>query len=243
MPSVDHIYIIHALNGYESHEKRLKEILPKTKIPFTFITDGDPSVWKEEDIQNNFHPQIKNKLKTGILSCTLNHMFAYKTMLEKNQEYVVVFENDPFFLDGVEGFRPKVETLLKEADSLDGAIVISLENTTLRFPSKKVRMKGKFLYAADKGRAAGAYIINKKAAFNMINDLEINKCNDVIDWWHNDMIDRGVIQMYWAHPALTEQGSHNGKLHAGISSKKANFFRQIRWQIQKAYKVFLSNFR
>lgn len=243
MPSLNHIYIIHALSGYEMHEERLNRLLPVTEIPFSFITKGDPSIWSEETIKKNFHPNIKQTLKTGVLSCTLNHMMAYESMIENGDEFALIFENDPYFLGGVEGFRPKVESILVEAISINAPFIISLENTTLRFPPKSKRTKGKLLYPAQQGRAAGAYLINRMAAEAIMKDLRINKCDTVIDWWHNDMISRSIVKMYWAHPVLTEQGSHNGKLHAGISSKKASIFRQFKWNIQKAYKIFLSNIR
>jgi glycosyl transferase family 25 len=243
MPNVDHIYIIHALSGYDMHEQRLKKLLPETNIPFSFITKGDPSIWSRKEIDKLFHRDIRNKLKQGVLSCTLNHIYAYMEMIKAGHEYAIVFENDPYFLDGIKGFRPKVEALLQEASSINEGFIISLENTTLRFPPKSKRTRGKLLYKANQGRAAGAYLINRAAAQAMIINLESHKCDNVIDWWHNGMIDRGVVDMYWAHPALTEQGSHNGKLHAGISSKNASFFRQFKWNAQKLYKTFLSNLR
>ncbi len=239
MSTVDHLYIIHALKGYEGHESRLRELLPQTHIPFTFITDGDPAVWKEEDINRFFTSSIRDVLSIGVLSCTLNHILAYRKMIDHGDQYAVFFENDPYFLGGVGGFRPKVEAVLKEAELLDPGFIISLENTTLRFPKRSERQNNKLLYKKGQGRAAGAYLMDRVAAIAILEDLQTKKCHTVIDWWHNDMISRGVIDMYWAHPVLTEQGSHNGKLHAGISSKNASIFRQLKWSIQKAYKKCL----
>lgn len=62
----------------------------------------------------------------------------------------------------------------------------------------------------------------------------------MIDWWHNDMIERNVIKMYWAHPALTEQGSHNGLLSAVISTKEKSNKRRISWLAQKFYKTYIT---
>lgn len=243
MTKIDHIYIVHALKGYEKHKSRLQEILPSTKIDFSFVTEGDPSIWKVKTIEKYFTKDIQNTLSKGVLSCTLNHILAYENMNKAGFEFAIFFENDPFFLNGVEGFRPKVEALLHEAKLLNPGFIISLENTTLRFPNNSEIVKDKFLYKKQQGRAAGAYIIDKKGVEKILNDLKINKCNTVIDWWHNDMIKRNVVDMYWAHPCLTEQGSHNGKLNAGISSKNASIFRQLKWKAQKAYKTILYKFR
>jgi len=45
--------------------------------------------------------------------------------------------------------------------------------------------------------------------------------------------------MYWAHPPLVEQGSHNGCLNSTISSKPGTITRKISWLIQKYYKYYL----
>ena len=79
---------------------------------------------------------------------------------------------------------------------------------------------------------------------NILNDIKHHKCHDVIDWWHNSLVKREIVDMYWAHPPLTEQGSHNGMLNAGISSKSNNSIRKLAWRIQKFYKQhILGNIR
>ena len=67
-----------------------------------------------------------------------------------------------------------------------------------------------------------------------------HKCKQVIDWWHNTLIERQVIQMYWADPPVTEQGSHNGLLSAGISTKQKTMQRRIAWMAQKYYKTYVT---
>jgi glycosyl transferase family 25 len=52
------------------------------------------------------------------------------------------------------------------------------------------------------------------------------------------MIDRGVVKMFWAHPPLVEQGSHNGLLNSTISSKQKSLLRQGQWKAQKIYKMY-----
>ena len=47
-----------------------------------------------------------------------------------------------------------------------------------------------------------------------------NKCNKIIDWYHNELIDTIGLQNYWCHPPIVEQGSHNGKMQSIIDDKK-----------------------
>lgn len=83
-------------------------------------------------------------------------------------------------------------------------------------------------------------MIDKKGAEIMLNDLMINKCSEVVDWWHNDMVKRGVLKMYWAHPPLTEQGSFNGKHSSSISVRSNGYSRRFRWLSQKFVKMYVT---
>ncbi len=127
-------------------------------------------------------------------------------------------------------------------DNLEKGFIISIENTSLRYPSYWATKRGKHLYGATHGRCAGAYLIDFEGAKKILDDVRTNKCPMVIDWYHNCLIRDGVIKMYWAHPPLVEQGSHNGKLSSTISSKTSSFQRQVKWVLQKAIKPFFKRF-
>jgi len=233
---IEGIYIVHAKRGYEIHEQRINEIFGKLKLDYEFVTDGDISNFTPELLQKYFCPEIETKLSKGIISCTLNHILSYEKMVKNQNQLALVFENDPFFLGD---FIKKVKQIAVEAKDLKPGFIISLENTTLRFPDFRKVKKGNHIYEADFGRAAGAYLIDLEAAKNILEDLNTQKCCQVIDWWHNTMIDRKVIKMYWAHPAFVEQGSHNGMLSSTISSKKKSYGRRLRWKAQKFYKLYI----
>ncbi|WP_017259715.1 glycosyltransferase family 25 protein [Pedobacter arcticus] len=231
---IEGIYIVHAKKGYEIHEERLIKIFKDLELNIEFVTDGDPSLFSDELLEKYFCSDIRSKLSPGILSCTLNHIFCYERIVKNKNRYAVVFENDPFFLGD---FKDMVQKILSEAEELDKGFLISLENTTLEFPPYKALKRNQLLYPANKGRCAGAYIIDLKAAQDILDNLKLNKCCQVIDWWHNTLIDESVVKMYWAHPPVVEQGSHNGMMSSTISSKKKNQIRRLRWLFQKFYKT------
>lgn len=236
---VDKAYVVHAAKGYEYHEQRLREIFSNWELPFEFVIDGDPSRFSPELLGSYFTPKIEQRLSKGILSCTLNHILSYEKMVAHDEQYVLVFENDPFFMGD---FKEGISKIMMEAGQLPKGFLISLENTTLEFPPFREIRSGKYLYKAASGRCAGAYLMDRAAAEAILTDLKTTKCNTVIDWWINDMVDRQVFTMYWAHPPLTEQGSHNGLLHAGISSKNNTWQRRVSWLIQKYYKTYFLRF-
>lgn len=234
---IEGIYIVHAKKGYELHEKRIEDLFKKMNLPYEFVTDGDPTCFTDELLQTYFRKDIQQILSRGILSCTLNHILSCEKIVARKNKYAIIFENDPFFLGD---FKTQIKKIVKEADGLPPGFIISLENTALTFPSIRKIKKGKLLYEANSGRCAGAYLVDLEGAIKMLEDLKTNKCGHVIDWWHNDLIKRNVIKMYWAYPALTEQGSHNGLLNSTISSKSKSLKRRMEWLAQKYYKTYIS---
>ncbi len=233
---IDGIYIVHAKSGYEVHEQRINDIFGKLHLDYEFVSDGDISNFNPGLLQKYFCNEIDSVLSKGVLSCTLNHIICYEKIVKNQNRYALVFENDPFFLGD---FLKKIKLIANEANSLEPGFIISLENTTLKFPDFRKVKKGKYLYEASYGRAAGAYLIDLKGAKDILENVKTNKCCQVIDWWHNTLIDNKVIRMYWAHPAFVEQGSHNGLMSSTISSKNKSYGRRFRWNAQKFYKMYI----
>lgn len=237
---IDGVYVVHAKTGYEMHEKHVTQLFESHQLDFVFMTDGDVSLCTPELLQKYFTPTIETKLSKGILSCTLNHILCYEAMVRNNNRYALIFEDDPYFI--VKDFKSEVANIIKEANTLQPGFIISIENTSLRFPPYKITNKSQLLYEAKEGRCAGAYIIDLAAAKSILKDLEHSKCNHVIDWYHNELLDNKIIKMYWAYPAITEQGSHNGLMSSTISQKQRNNIRRIKWLIQKFYKTYILHF-
>jgi glycosyl transferase, family 25 len=234
---IDQIYIVHGITGYEAREKMLHELLGKQfGLDFQFMTESDDAARNDAWIKQYFVPEIRTKLSKGATFCTLVHFLIYEKFLAGKERYAVIFENDVCFLGN---FNKEIVPIVKEADTLPQGFIISLENSTLQFPSWRITKKNKHLYKAHKGRCAGAYVIDRKAAENMLNELTINKCAKVIDWWHNELVDKKIVKMYWAHPPITEQGSFNGKLSSSISIRAHGNVRRWKWLLQKFYKMYV----
>ncbi len=229
------VFVIHALKGYEYHEERINKLFGENNISFEFVTDGDPK-FIDKNVLNKYFRNDIERLPIGIISCTLNHIHAYERMVEKNIPYALVFENDPFFLGDI---KKQLSSYSDEIENIEKGFIISLENSTLRFPSYWQTKKGKNIYKANAGRMAGAYLIDLQGAKNILNNLADVKCHTVIDWWHNSLIENNVVDMHWVHPPITEQGSHNGQMSSTISSKPDNLLRKIKWKLNRFAKYYL----
>lgn len=90
----------------------------------------------------------------GAMYCTLVHILIYEKVVRSPHRFAIVFENDVCFLGS--DFRANIALVAKEASQLPEGLLISLENSTLRFPSWREVTRGCLLYPAKTGRCAGA---------------------------------------------------------------------------------------
>ena len=225
------VYVVHALHGYEFHGERVEREFAQQGIAFEWATEGDVSKMTDAILDRHFTPELQRSHKRGYLSCYLNHLLLYAQVVESGAEYAVIFEDDPCFL---QPFYPALETLEAELRSLPPGVILSLENSTLRFPSFWQTKRGKRIYRASSGRCTGAYLIDQHAAQVMAEAIDAEPCDRPIGHWHNQLTDQGRLRTYWAHPPLIEQGSHNGLLTSTISTQARSWPRRISWLAQRA---------
>jgi glycosyl transferase family 25 len=229
---IDEVFVIHARHGSEQRERWVKELFKQYDIPFQFISEEDSVLPLEELSTNYFPPNIRETLSKGVVLCTLSHFVCYEKIVKQQNALTLIFEDDPCFL---KDFHKRLERVTTEAKNLKKGFIISLERTTLQFPSWKKIRKGQYLYEAQKSRCAGAYLVDLNAASMMLESLKKEKCLKAIDIWHNIILQKGTINMYWSHPPLVEQASHNGKLHSQIQQSRSRF----QWLVQKFYKMYI----
>lgn len=234
--AIGNIYVVHALKGYDHHAHWVKNLFTKHHLDFEFMTDGDPSLFTKDLLDKYFVPNILDLWPEGKISVTLNHILCYEAMVKNQNKMALVFEDDPFFLSNFDKYFGKI---VEEFSDCHTGAIVSIENSTLRFPSRKIIEKGKYLYEASSGRCAGAYLINIEGARSILRSLEQTKCPTIIDWWHNQLIKRRVVNMFWAHPPVVEQGSHNGKMQAINSIRSKGLRRRVAWTAEKLYKMHI----
>lgn len=237
--NIGNIYIVHGIKGYETREPIMEELLKKQHgLDYELVTESWDQEQNDAWLQKYFEPEIKKHLQKGSTYCTLVHFLIYEKVVQNNDKFALIFENDICFIGS--NFLENIAKVAREAEQLPEGFIISLENSTLLFPPWRDVKKGKYLYEATKGRCAGAYLIDRAAARIMLDELKTEKCRVVIDWWHNIMVQKGALKMYWAHPPLTEQGSFNGTLSSSISIRNNGTVRRFRWLAQKFVKMYIT---
>jgi len=235
--NVDKIYVVH-VSSNKLREQHIKNELGRFNLPFEFMLKGDKSEISSEIIKEYFIGDEMGGLKpTAQQSCTYKHLSIYEKILTDGVQDALIFEDDVYLSENfIEVFNQTISELKALPQKTQDKALINFENSTLQIVPPSKQVNGQYLYEASKNRCAGAYYINKNLA-NSITQYRIKyKCNKIIDWYHNELIDTIGLQNYWCHPPIVEQGSHNGKMQSIIDDKKYGSVREITWKISRFYK-------
>ena len=129
-----------------------------------------------------------------------------------------------------------IDNQFSKFDIYSSKLFVSYEDSTLRFVNRKELKHNQLLYEQPNGRCAGAYLISLEMANSVVNYVRRNKCDVVIDWFHNYLAEINLLQFYWCEPVIADQGSHSGMFEAGLSHKKQSFLRRLKWKINSTWK-------
>ena len=232
-------FVIH-VRGNRQRELHISSEMSRHNIKYEFILDGNMEDITEKLLEKYFTGEMKKVSPRA--SCALKHFFVYEKMIEENIPVALVFEDD---IELYDSFQNVFESSVSEArkENLEN-FIISYESSTQNFISNSEAVSGKYLYRKSHGRCAGAYLLNLNAAKTILQYAYHEKCGTVLDWFHNEFSDKGLLGIYWCHPPVAEQQSHNGKVFSLLDEKKQGYFYRVKFFLQKKYKEkILSRFR
>ncbi len=229
-------YIIHTSDAHDRKIHMSKQLQGKD-LNIEFITQGDKRELDQNIIDKYFGGELDSICNSS--SCAYKHILAYKKIISGEGDIALILEDD-IFLDS--DFTERVASIIEEIN-LQGYhnFIVSLENSSLTFVKRSLYQMGKELYPESAGRMTGAYLVDKQVVKTMLQEIEANKCNDPIDWFHNHCIDRGLIKMYWTYHPISSQGSINGKIKPLINkpAHAHGLWRVISFKWQHFYKRIL----
>lgn len=231
------VLVLHVKQGYEERARHIEKMLAELHIPFEYILDGDINDITPEVLDKYFKDGKENMHgNTAKTSCCYKHFLAYEYILKNNLKGVLILEDD-CILD--KKFPQVFNLCMKEFEKMPTKnILISFEDSRLRFIPRSQRIKGQYLYKGDKDRMTGAYYISRGAAEEIMNYVAKNKCERPIDLLHSLLIKEENFPYYWCQPTVASQGSFTGKFHSSISSKK-EFCIWASWRFKLTYKRLL----
>ncbi|MFN3917561.1 MAG: glycosyltransferase family 25 protein [Flavobacteriales bacterium] len=234
---VDKVFIVHVRENNTVRREFITNQMESHGIEFEFMLHGDIVDLNEDNMKEYFLPELISEHPAPRESCSFKHLYIYKEIVNRGVKSVLIFEDDIFLDDKfVEIFNATMKEVQERTDIESDRLFISYENSLLEFVSKKDLTEGQYLYKSNNTRCAGAYFITHSVAQKILNYTLENKLGVGIDWQHKKMLNEGIIDVYWCHPAIAEQGSHNGRLASLLDDKKSGFLRQLSWKIQRFYK-------
>lgn len=191
-------------------------------------------------IKENFGGELE--FLSPALSCAYKHLLVYYQLQDDAENDIYLVLEDDIVL--YSNFCQKLNIIIEEIKSRNlSNFIISIEDSMLRYVKRSNRKKEIVLYPEKHGRLAGAYLMDKKAANNLLEEMNRNKCCRPIDWFHNHCSEIGLINIYWSHPTIAIQGSLNGMFPSTIDNKKFGISRIFKFQLTRAYKKILYAFR
>ncbi|MCU0468050.1 MAG: glycosyltransferase family 25 protein [Arcicella sp.] len=233
--NISKVYVAHVKKGYDNRRVSIESQMNKLNIPFEFMLDGDIEDLNQDRLEKYFKGHLK--ALTPQTSCMMKHLLIYEDMIKNNVSAALVFEDDILLADNfVEIFNKSISELHSRADIDFNKSLISYENSTLKDVSILEIKSNQYLYLRSSGRCAGAYYISLNSAKLIINKCEEEKTDEMMDWYHNQMVEAGLLNIYWCHPTIAEQGSQNGVFDSSLDiRKKGNFKRRVSWLFKKMF--------
>lgn len=234
------MFVAHVKKGYEDRERHIDAHLGGLGIPFEYLLDGDIPDLDPGRLEAYFTGE-EMKRPSGITSCAMKHLLVYEEIVRRDLAGALVLEDDIFLgRDFLAVFAATLDELDRRPELAGQPVLVSYENSSLRFVPPEEVEAGRHLYARDRGRCTGAYWVNREAARSIVEDTRARRCRRPVDHYHNDLVARGALRIFWSHPAVAEQGSHNGRFGSALDHRRKGLLRRLKWAIQKLYK---QNFR
>lgn len=166
--------IIYIMNPDKYHDRRklLTDLLKQTPFQFKFISINDNLELSPESISQNHDSKrtvnsFGRDFSRGELASTLNHLLAYKKMLDSNNDLAIVLEDDASFI--VEEFIFVIKNIIKIIDIRKPEVYL-LTPVISYINSNSKNLYGKYtIVEVIQSWDSSGYIITRKSAKKMIN--------------------------------------------------------------------------
>ncbi len=228
----DKVFVLHVKSGYEDREFSISKQFAQHHIDFEYMLDGDMADISSDQLEKFFIGDMKKI--SPFTSCALKHLLVYEQIIQQKLKGALIFEDDILLYENFNDIFNKTMIELENRDDIaQDLVLISYEDSILEYVPKKSIKEDTVLYQAEKGRCAGAYYISLQTAQIIIDFILENKCGLPIDWFHNEIIKKTVIKLYWCQPPIAMQGSHSGIFKSSLDGKSHGLFHRVIFGIRK----------
>lgn len=210
-------YVINLEKSVERREKVLTELAKYDCLDVELVKAVDGRALSKEDTDRLFdRGRFKRRYhlcspKPGEIGCTLSHRECYKRLLESDEAYALILEDD------VEFHNPqKIEAVLHSLMSyLTGKdpMVITFTVHSLYNKKKSFNIDGYVFHKVYLAFGTCAYLINRKAARKMLSPVRASILADDYIYMNN----RG-ISVYGIYPTFASGASEMKKIPSEVSA-------------------------
>ncbi len=173
----------------ENFVNSVQKFLPDIQIEKVNAVDGSILDLNNKDLKKNVNPwNFKNlgeKTLRGVIGCCLSHLDCYKKIIEGNDKYVIIFEDDCAFIKNME---INSNNFLKKLPIPEKFGIIWLNDWGNSIDNKFINEH--YNLVSSGAKTTEAYIISKEFA-KILYDENINNIG---------AIDAHISQVYSRHP-------------------------------------------
>lgn len=202
----------------------IEQLLKYNLIPIWVSGVNGKEVIKKnnKDIKNLFDPNFYKFATPHAIGCALSHLNIWSTILQQDEEYSIVFEDDVVFTENFNEYLPYViQSAPKDFDILFlGCFACNGKNNIVNKSlqifnyngtngSRKFKKINEWINIPRNVLGTHSYIISKKGCKRLINLLLSNRISAPIDNCINGFFVNKKIDIYVSNPVLVYQTSSN----------------------------------
>ncbi len=174
---------------FENFVNGVQKLLPDIHIERVNAVDGSSLDLGSEDLKKRVNPwnfkYLGEKTLRGVIGCCLSHLDCYKKIIESNDKYVIIFEDDCVFIKDME---INSNDFLKNLPIPEKFGIIWLNDWGNSIDNKFINEH--YNLVSSGAKTTEAYIISKEFA-KILYDENINNIG---------AIDAHIGQVYSRHP-------------------------------------------
>lgn len=225
-PNVDGILVIN-VRSFVDRRRNIERQLDSLGLSYEFIHAYDADDLSSESVRKYLRG---SGLSAGQQSCAMKHFHAFQLMLERNWQRVLILEDDvivaPDFIEGI-------QDAIRESSGIQGPYVLFIGSGGNLYTPRSVRIPGKRLYRAAKGRLTEAYIIGREAAEIRTAWIERNGIVLPADNLFDRIDQEMSIVPYWLEEPVAVQGSKKGVFKSTLEPAPPNLVQRVKFELQK----------
>lgn len=144
---------------------------------------------------SNYDEVVKKEISPGLIGCTFSHLFLYKLISERNDQHILILEDDMLLS---KDFFDVVNLAVKELN--DGEIIFPyfIPKPNCRLTTEnEIKLNDKYSIKTfvdyHRALATGAYLLTKQTATDLYNGLY--PMSTFVDDWPN-MYEKGMVKKF-----------------------------------------------